>query len=324
MKIVKNLKFVFAGVGALALSACSSITNLSPTQVPQNPSNVYTLTMSAYISDGAIVKDSIEPIIVIDEQEQRMSEVTSRESERMFEYEYKLPANRTGAKYYYIVRYKSDTGYGGVVTREIVSPTVYELKPAARYVLNMSFDRGPIGTEVTVLGRGFNSQDKVKFGNIYADVVTVSRDYIRFIVPPLPAGKSYNVQIESGAGISPVGIFRVDPSEITSSYENIELASGDTIQVIFDIGFLAPEGGYTIDIQTNIPSSVIMPEVVVKPNESRAIVAIKGGSAGEGKLFVNSLGFKEKVIPIVVTPPNLAGQSAIEKVQDKVKELSGK
>lgn len=321
MKIVKNFKLAFAAFALLALTACSSITNLSPTQVPQNPSNVYTLTMSAYINDGSILPGSIEPVIVIDEQEHLMREVTSRERERIYEFEYAMPAGRTSAKYYYVVRYKSDTGAGGIVLREITSPTVYELKPASRYVLNMQFDRGPIGTEVTVLGRGFNSQDKVKFGNVYADVAYVGRDSIRFIVPPLEAGKTYDVQVESGSGISWIGQFKIDPSEITSSYDRLEIAGGDTVQVIFDIGFLAPEGGYAIDVQTNIPSSVVMPEVVVKPGESRAIVPVKGASAGEGKLFVNALGFREKVIPVVVKPPEVGGESAVEKVQSTIERL---
>ena len=72
------------------------------------------------------------------------------------------------------------------------------------------------------------------------------------------------------------------------------------MNVIFGIGFTAPEGGYPIDVKTNIPSSVIMDEAVVPEGRSSVSVALKGGAEGEGFLYIQGVGFDEVKIPVSV------------------------
>lgn len=320
MNVVKIFKLIAtAGVAAL-LCACSGITNLSPAKMPRNPSDIYTLTMSGHINDGSIVKNSVKGYVVIDEQMCEMTQVSDRDGERTFEYEYKMPRTRTEAKYYYVLTYVTDTGAGGKVERKIVSPMVYDLKTQSRYVTNMEFSRGQIGTVVPVTGRGFNSQDKVKIGDVYADIDSVTRNVLKFIVPPLKSGVTYDVKLENEEGISWIGTFKVDTSELSVSPSSIELTSGDVINLVFFTGFKAPESGYPIEVTTNIPSSVIMPEVVVKAGEDRVVVPIKGGSEGVGCLYINALGYKEKVIPVTVKMTDFAATSGIEKIQKKVEQ----
>ncbi len=322
MKIVKNLKIALSLITLAVLSACSGITNLSPERVTQNPSNVYTLSMSVFINDSGIVKNSVKGFLVIDQQYMPMTEIGSHNGDRTFEVEYAMPKHRIDAKYYYVVKYKVHTGAGGIVDKEITSPMAYTLKPETSYIMSMQFDRGPIGAVVPVMGRGFHSQDKIKFGNVYADIESVNRSSLNFIVPPLTAGRHYDVEIESGGKTSFIGRFKIDSSEITCSYDKIEIMSGDTLQLIFDIGFVAPEGGYAIEVQTNIPSSVIMHEVVVAPGKTSVVVPFKAGAAGNGKLFVSAVGFREKVIPVTVLPAEIKERSSADKLHDKINQLS--
>ena len=320
MSIVKIFRVTMASALLALLCACSGITNLSPAKMPRNPSDIYTLTMSGHINDGSIVKNSVKGYIVIDGEMREMTQVSDRDGERTFEYEYKMPRNRTEAKYYYMIKYQTDTGAGGVVERKIVSPMVYDLKTQSRYVTNMEFSRGQIGTVVPVTGRGFNSQDKVKIGDVYADIDSVTRNVLKFIVPPLKSGVTYDVKIENEEGSTWIGTFKVDTSELSVSPSALELTSGDIVNLVFFTGFKAPEGGYPIEVTTNIPSSVIMPEVVVKPGEDRVVVPVKSGSEGIGCLYVNALGYREKVIPVTVKMADFAGSSNVEKVQQKANE----
>ena len=75
MNKAKNIISFCASIAVLFFTGCSGLTNLTPERVPENSSRVYTLTMSAYINDGAVIKDTIKPYIVIDEQVIPMKEV---------------------------------------------------------------------------------------------------------------------------------------------------------------------------------------------------------------------------------------------------------
>lgn len=72
--------------------------------------------------------------------------------------------------------------------------------------------------------------------------------------------------------------------------EKIELKSGEIVNVIFGIGFSAPKDGYPIDVKTNIPSSVIMDEIVVPEGKTSVSVALKGGAEGDGFYTSTGLG----------------------------------
>ncbi len=326
MNIVKILKFLGTALAGVGLVGCSSITNLSPEKFPQNPSGIYTLSMRTHINDGGIVKGSVKPYVVIDEQTLPMREISSRPSDRMFEFDYSMPKGRKDAKYYFVVEYKSDTGAGGIVTRSFQSDNVYTLKVADRYIMNMQFDRGHIGAVVPVVGRGFNSQDKIKFGSVYATVESVTRDTINFVVPPLPAEKTYDVELVSASGKTWIGAFRIDRSVLEVSPSQIEINTGDVVNVIFNIGFKAGERGYAIDVKTNIPSSVMMGEVFVKPGQDSVVVPLKGVADAKGKLFIQARGFDEAVVPISITPVQVQAEpvdaTTAEQVKEQVNEVA--
>lgn len=298
--MAKKLSLVFSAA-ALLLSGCAGLTNLTPERMPENSSGLYTLSMSAHINDGSIVPGSIEPFIVIDEKTIPMKTVKNLENERIYEYDYRLPKGRKGAKYYFTLKYKvKNTVESEEQERTLTSPTVYTLEPVRRYVVTIQSERGPVGTVVPVLGRGFDKLDKIVIGGVPADTEYVSRATINFTVPPLKSGEDYEVKLVGSEGDMWIGQFRVDAAEMQVSPKKIDIKSGEIVNVIFGIGFTAPEGGYPIDVKTNIPSSVIMDEAVVPEGRSSVSVALKGGAEGEGFLYIQGVGFDEVKIPVSV------------------------
>ena len=301
MNKAKNIISFCASIAVLLLTGCSGLTNLTPERVPENSSRVYTLTMSAYINDGAVIKDTIKPYIVIDEQVIPMKEVKDMKHDRLYEYDYTLPKGRKSAKYYFQLKYQVSNKIDGVnKNREMKSPTVYTLEPASRYIVNMQNERGPVGSSIAVLGRGFDKQDVIRVGGVDADTEYLSRSTLSFVVPPLKSGKTYDVELVGEKGEMWIGAFRVDTAKMGVSPSEINMNGGDLTTMIFNIGFSAPKGGYPIDVKTNIPSSVIMDEVVVPEGQSSVSVTLKAAAAGRGALYINGLGFEEKVVPVSI------------------------
>ena len=325
MNIAKKITAALFAPLLAILSGCSGITNLTPERVPENSSRIYTLTMSAHINDGSLVKDSIEPFVVIDEQTVPMKATSEMENDRIYEYDYTLPKGRKDAKYYFILKYKSKNASQGdePVERTMTSPTVYTLEPVSRYVVSLQNDRGAVGTEITVLGRGFDKLDKVFIGGVEADTKYVSRSTIVFTVPPMQYGKNYDVELRGEDSASWIGQFRVDPSEIEVSPSAVSILSGDVVNVIFNIGFKAPEGGFKIDVKTNIPSSVVMDEVVVPEGRTSVSVSLKGAAEGRGAIYVNAPGFAEKVVPVEVSLPK-EDSSVLSSVSEAAAKVESK
>ncbi len=308
MNKAKKFSAIASILLSVLLGACSSLTNLTPEKVPENASRTYTLSMSAYINDGSIIQDSIKPFIVIDEKIIPMKEVKDFKEERIYEYDYVMPKGRKDAKYYFMINYEVENNVDGVEkNRTIKSRTVYTLEPQRRYVVNLQNERGPVGTKISILGRGFDKLDRVIVGGVETSTEYVSRSNINFTIPPLESRRNYDVELDGENGKVWVGQIRVDTADMAVSPEAIELEGGDVTNMIFNIGFTAPTGGYPIDVKTNIPSSIIMDEVVVPEGKNSVIVPVKAAAEGKGFIYVNGLGFNEKVIPVEIKATDAKG-----------------
>ncbi len=80
----------------------------------------------------------------------------------------------------------------------------------------------------------------------------------------------------------------------------MEIQSGDTATLLFKIDYEAPAGGVVVDVKTNVPLSVIMPEALIAEGDKTVNIPIKGGQPGEGKLVITAAGFEGAEIPIKV------------------------
>jgi hypothetical protein len=290
-----------AAVLALAaLSGCATValTNLTPSSLPQNPSGIYTFTLRVTPKSSGVIADSITPRIVVGAEPHEMKR--SDVSTQLFEYDYRLPENQSEIAYYYLVTFNTtnaaDSGqprqaYTGLEHATIVS----------RDILSIEVNRGPVGARIGVLGRGFTPQDRIGFDGTPVRTVYESPTSLGFFVPPLTPGRTYQVTLSGDKGNSVVGTFRIDASDLTVDPAALTLASGQKQSLTFTVTRPAPAGGMLLDVTTDVPESVIMPEVVVPEGQTTVTVTVEGGKPGSGNLYLKGYGSGEVTIPVTVS-----------------------
>jgi copper(I)-binding protein len=283
-------------VGALTGCQTITITNMTPESVPANPSQIYTITTTVTPATGTnIDPQSIRSRIVIDGN---IHEMTRSAAMNVWEFEYQIPAGRTTATYYFIVEYRMKDAPASATTE--TTSELQRLNVAGRYVLRPEASRAPVGARVSVLGAGFTPQDVVYFDLTPTRTVFESPSSISFFVPAVNPGQSYTLRVSGGGQALNVGAFRVDAISFTVSPSAISIRSGEQQAITFTIPQPAPAGGMLIDVTTDIPSSVILPEVIVPAGQMSVTVPLQGGKAGSGSLFFKSSA-GESSIPLTVS-----------------------
>ena len=282
---------IFAGLAMLtallSFTGCSSIriTNLTPDTVPANPSQIYTITASVHNENTNLVTDSTRVRIVIDGQSYPMTK--SIVGSDIWEFDYQLPAGRTNASYYFLVNYQLHSSNGDVGA-EAQSEMLQTMNIAGRYILRPEANRAPVGSRVSVLGAGFTPGDVVFFDLTPTRTVFESPSSLSFFVPPVEPGKSYRLRLAGGGNELQVGSFRVDALSFTVSPSTLVLRTGEQQALTFTIPQPAPAGGMLIDVTTDVPQSIVMPEVIVAAGQTSVTVPVQGGKPGDGSLFFKS------------------------------------
>ena len=308
----------------LGLTGCQgpSIVNLTPDALAENPSQIYSISARFHPKGASAVPGSISPKIIIDGQAYPMKK--SPLGEDIWEFEYQIPAGRTEVAYYFLLDYSVQLSNGQIDREEDFSP-VHKAQIAGRYVLSLEVNRGPVGAQISILGRGFTATDTVYFDDTPVRTAFQSPNAVTFFVPAVEANRNYRVSLGSDAGHTPVGTFRVDAlggvaeapanptfgataspisapesGAISVSPSSLNLRPGEKVQVTFNSPVAASSGGLLIDVTTDVPESVIMPEVVIPQGQTSATITIEGGRAGSGSLFAKGPGAREVTVPIVV------------------------
>jgi hypothetical protein len=119
-------------------------------------------------------------------------------------------------------------------------------------------------------------------------------------MPAVDPNKNYQVTVNGSAGNSPVGTFRVDAATVSVSPTSLSLRTGERQTLSFTIPNPAPPGGTLLDITTDVPESVIMPEVIVPQGQTNIGITVEGGRPGNGNLFLKGFGSGELTIPVSV------------------------
>ncbi len=284
-------------VGLFFLAGCNvTITNLTPAALAENPSQIYTISTRVTTKSVNVVPGSIKVRIIVDGQsfDMRKSDLGSN----IYEFDYQLPSTRSELAYYFLVNYDYDN-QGIIRPREDFSDVIRS-KIVGRYVLSLETNRGPVGARVSVLGRGFTAEDSVTFDGTPARTVFDSSNALSFFVPAVDIGRNYKVEIVGANGTSSVGTFRVDASTVTVTPSELSLTKGQTQSLTFTLTNPAPTGGLLLDITTDAPDSIIMPEVVVEAGSTSATISVTGGKSGSGSLFLKGYGSGEITIPVSV------------------------
>ena len=288
---------ISAALGLFLLSGCgNSITNLTPSVIPENPSQIYTISARVSPQVPKIVPGSLTVRIIIDGQSFPMTK--SDLGTDIFTFDYQLPANRDEIAYYFLVNFQFENN--GITSSREEYIDVVHTKIVGRYVLSLESNRGPIGARVSILGRGFTAQDTVTFDGTPTRTVFESPDSLSFFIPAVESSRNYKVEISGDKGTSTVGTFRVDPTSLTVSPTELSLAPGQSQALTFTLPAPAPTGGLLLDVTTDVPESVIMPEVVVPAGSTSLTVNVTGGKPGGGNLVLKGYGAGEVTIPVTV------------------------
>jgi hypothetical protein len=292
----KIIVWLTAALGLVLLSGCETVTltDLTPKSMAENPSHIYTFSLRVTPRTNTVT--NITPQIVVDGKSHNMKK--SALGEGIYDFEYQLPSGRDRMAYYFLVNYSIEAN--GQLTPQETYTKVETIQIVSRYVLSLEVNRGPVGARISVLGRGFTAQDVVHLNGNPARTVYESPNSISFFVPPLEPNRNYQVTVNGSAGNSPVGTFRIDAATVSVSPTSLSLRTGERQALNFSIPNAAPPGGTLLDIATDIPESVIMPEVIVPQGQTSVSVTVEGGKPGSGNLFLKGFGQGEVTIPITV------------------------
>jgi len=293
----KIIVWLTAALGLALLTGCETVTltDLTPKSMAENPSQIYTFSLR--VSPRTSTVSGIDPKIVVDGQSHNMKK--SPLGENIYDFEYQLPAGRDRMAYYFLVNFNIE-GNGRVAQHETYTQ-VEAVQIMRRYVLSLEVNRGPVGARISVLGRGFTTQDVVHFDGTPARTVYESPNALSFFVPPVSPNRNYQVTVNGSAGNSPVGTFRVDAATVSVTPSSLSVRTGERQTLTFTIPNPAPAGGTLLDVTTDIPESVIMPEVIVPQGQTSISVTVEGGRPGNGNLFLKGFGSGELTIPMSVS-----------------------
>jgi hypothetical protein len=325
----------------LALTGCQSpvITNFTQPAVPANPSQIYTI--SARITPKAIglVKDSIIPRIIIDGKSYTMT--ASPLGQGIYDFEYQVPAGRDELRYYFIVEYQvsrdgitsTREDYTALQTLGIIGHHALSLSAnrgpvGARIGI---YGRGfGAADAVTFDGSPAQSQlDSPTSISFYVPAVPVNQNYTvavgesvigTFRVDaggppvssyrplfrqPAPAGggpgagaASHAPPARPGATAAPSTV--AAPAEFTVAPSSINIAEKETVTLTFASPVVLT-ARTVVDVTTDIPDSVIMPEVFIPGGSNTTSVSVEGGKPGTGHLYVRGPGSSKEIrIPVTV------------------------
>lgn len=282
----------------LLFSGCSRtvLSNLTPQHLPQNPSGIYTFTLANNANRHNIDPDSVKAEMVVNGEPIPMRNVSQNGS--LYEVDFRMPSGQTEVRYFYRVSY--DTYHKGLKRNKEYISDLQTSRLVNRYVLSLESERGPVGATIAVMGRGFSQYDTIVVGQTEAPTRYFSSNALQFTIPAVDGGRTYDVYLRTGNGDLLVGSFTVDASTLQVLPSAIDIATGQSAIVVFSIDNEAPAGGLPVEVVTDVPDAIIMPEVVI-PSGGRSIsVTIQGATPAEGRMVARAPGYEEVEVPVTV------------------------
>ncbi len=281
----------------LSFSGCSkTLTNVTPDDAQRNPSNLYRFTTQCNVRMNKIIPETLKLSLVIDGEKFPLKPYELTPS--FYYYDYFLDSTRTDAKYFFEACYTTNNR-GNRVERCDKTPLA-KFKIKEHFCSCLGGERAPISAEVKVLGQGFTAGDLVQVGEYNAVTHFISENVLSFQVPNVEAGKFYPVYFISNGEKNFIGNLLIDHGLLSIDTDSIELSTGDKEEITIFSSIKAGPGGLYVNVTTDIPNSVIMPEVIIPEGENSVAAEIEGGDAGEGHLYISAKGFNEIELPIIV------------------------
>jgi hypothetical protein len=284
---------IFAGCRTM------SVENLTPTAMPMNPSGIYTLSVKAVPLSDAVDRDSVTASVVVAGEKHPMQ--ANPVADNIFDFDYRLPEGVDTARYYFLINYRFFRPGNQLGDLREYSSDLQQFRLQSRYAISLETERAPVGTPINIFGRGFSRSDRIFVGERAADTRFISDSTLQFVIPEVQPGTSYPVELRSGRSVESVGFLRVDPANpLRVIPAVVELERGERATLVVAIDNAAISGGVPINVETDIPDSIIMPEVKIPSGARTVSVTIEGGEPGEGSLFLSGRGFSEIRVPLSV------------------------
>lgn len=280
----------------LGLAGCSeTLKNVTPVVMQRNPSSLYRFTVKCNILEEKVVPGTFAPFLVIDGEKHALKQDMAMPT--FYYFDYPLKDDRTEAKYYFELFYQQNNR--GRLKSHVVKTPLASVKMQECCCYCLDVERAPVGTEVKILGRGFKRGDQVIVGESNAQTTLVSDNVLMFKVPSVIGGKMYPVYCICNTEKHFIGNLLVDNSRFSIEPDSIVLNQGETVDFTVSVSVPIDTDLY-VNITTDVPNSVIMPEMVIKAGEVSATVKIEGGDKGKGNLFVTARGFDEQKVSVDV------------------------
>ena len=305
----KNALHIGAIVCCSLLSGCGRqcVTNLTPQTAKRNPSNLYRFTVQCNVEPQKLVPETFKPLLVIDGQQFPLKQ--DADVGGLYYYDHELDATRTDAKYYFQVSYQQRRQ--GVVRNYVRKTPLASFSISGFGNLSLETERAPVGNEIRVLGSGFTANNRIRVGDYDAPTEFLSENVLSFRVPAVAVGKTYPVLVIIGEETHFVGNLLVDSGRFVAEPMEVSLHTGEKTDFTLRANRPSPSDLY-INITTDIPNSVIMPEVRLAAGETEATVSIEGGEPGKGRLYISAQGFDDFTVPIEVISEKWS-ESSVEK-----------
>jgi hypothetical protein len=284
---------------AFYLSGCSvKIVNTTPDIAHASPTGNYTLSAHAQVNKKTVVTSSLEAFVVIDGEQRAMTATTS--APNLFKYDYPAPPQEELTRFYYVLKFVTQKEDGTAVPAQIISD-LYQVQLPNQITLTVEKTRAAVGTRVSINGQGFTGQDIVFIDHTPAETIFSSPTKLQFVVPQLKPNFGYSIEVRSTTRAQTAGYLRIDPASPLSVLPNqLSLRTGQSQALAFALDYPAPYGGLYINITTDIPDSIIMPEVLIPEGARTVSATIEGDKVDQGHLFINASTLPELVIPLTI------------------------
>lgn len=284
---------------AFCLTGCSvKIVNTTPDIAPASATGNYTLSAQAKVKKNTVVPNSLEAFVVIDGEQRAMQAAANVPN--LFEYNYSAPTEKELARFYYVLNFATQKDQQAPVSVQIISE-LYQVQLPSRISLRIDTTRAAVGTRVSIDGQGFSNKDIVFVDNTLAETIYISPTKLQFVVPEVKPDFGYSIEVRNTTRAQTAGYLRIEPaSPLSVLPAKLTLEPSQRQALAFVLDTPAPYGGLYINVTTDIPDSIIMPEVLIPEGARTVSATIEGDKIGSGHLFINASGLPELVIPLTI------------------------
>ena len=307
-------------VGLLCLPGCSpTLTNVTPSVTQRNASNLYRFTVHSKVSENQVIANTFKPTLVIDGTSYPLKQEDFNKN--FFCFDHFIDNARSEVAYYFCLEY--DRNNHGKICSKVEKTPLSKMLIQDRYVVSLNMERASISSEVRILGSGFSDKDRVLVGDFNAETQLISENVLAFYVPSVMSGKSYPIWVyDNHSQKIFVGNLLVDKASLFCDVDSLELEEFDTVNVTISTNCKVPENGLDVQVMTDIPDSIIMPEVKIPGGMDSVSVDIQGSAAGKGNLYISAMGYNELVVPVnVKAAQGISDNDLFNGIDDGVKAV---